>query len=84
MYVVDWVEYDELYIKFLVSYIGHPYNLLKFIRFTMNDSLKLFEEFYESHIARNSRFILPSVRLDVEKNYYTIFQNIKCFNVSQD
>ena len=59
----------------------HNYNLHKFIRF------EIFEEFYEIHLSlliyytRNSRFNLPPVRLDVGKNV-TIFQSIKCFNVS--
>ena len=50
----------------------------KFIRFPMNDRLKLFEEFYEPYFSlqnchtRNSLFNLPPVRLDVERNF-TIF-----------
>ena len=65
----------------------YNYDLLKFIRFAMSDRPKLFEEFYEPHLSRqnhhirNSRFNLPPVRLDVERNF-TIFQGIKCFNVA--
>ena len=65
----------------------HNYYLLKFIRFTMNDRTKLFEEFHELHLSlqnyhtRNSCFNLLPVRLDVKRNF-TIFQNTKCFNVA--
>ena len=65
----------------------YNYNLPKFIRFTMNDRPRLFEEFYEPHLSlqndhtRNSGFNLPPVRLDVERNI-TIFQSLKCFNVA--
>ena len=53
----------------------------------MNDKPRLFDEFYEPHLSlqnyhtRNSRFNLPPVRLDVERNF-AIFQSIKCFNVA--
>ena len=53
----------------------------------MNDRPRLFEEFYEPHLSlqnyhtRNSRFNLPPVRLDVERNF-AIFQSIKCFNLA--
>ena len=65
----------------------YNYDLLKYIRFAMNDRPKLFEELYEPHLSlqnyytRNSRFNLPPVKLDVERNF-TIFQSIKCFNVA--
>ena len=53
----------------------------------MNDRPELYEELYEPHLsmqhyhARNSRFNLLPVRLDVERNF-TIFQSVKCFNVA--
>ena len=53
----------------------------------MYERPKLFEEFYEPHLAlqnyhtKNSRFILTLDRPDVERNF-TIFQIIKCFNVA--
>ena len=62
-------------------------NLLKCIRFAMNDRPKLFEEFYEPQIylynyhTRNSRFNLPPGRLNAERNF-AIFQSMKCFNVT--
>ena len=50
-------------------------DFLKFIRFAMNDKPMLFEEFYEltlflqNYYTRNSRFNLPQVRLNVERNF---------------
>ena len=81
----------ELYrtLSVLKLYDVYSYNLLKFIRFAMNDRPKLFEEFYEPHLSlqnyhtRNSRFNLHPVRLDVEKELrffskYKIFQCCSC------
>ena len=50
----------------------------------------LFEEFYGPHLSlqnyhtRNSRFNIPPVRLDVERNFaiLSIFLSKKCFNVA--
>ena len=72
----------------LMSYILHDvynYNLLKFIRSTMNDRLLLFED--EPHLSlkndqiKNSSFNLSPVRLDGERKF-AIFQSTKCFNVA--
>ena len=65
----------------------YNYNLFKSIRFTINDRPKVFEGLCESDLSlrnyhtRNSRFNLPLVRLDVERNF-AIFQSIECFNVA--
>ena len=53
----------------------YNYYLPKLIIFSMNDRSKLIEEFYEPHLflqnyhTRYSRFNLPPVRLDVERNF---------------
>ena len=46
----------------------------------MKNFIKPHLSLYNYH-TRNSRFNLPSVRLDVETNF-AIFQNIKCFTVA--
>ena len=79
----------ELYRTLFVLKFHDVYNcdLLKLIRLALNDRPELFEEFYDPYLSlqhydtRNSRFYLPPVKLDVERNF-PIFQSIKCFNVA--
>ena len=70
--------YRTLSVLKLCDVYKYNYNLLKFIRFTINGKPKLFGEFYETHLCflnyhtRNSRFNLPPIRLDLDRNFAVI------------